>query len=203
MTDYSDRLRKSQWAVRSIPLAVGEALIEREHYAAGCANTATYRHGLYELAHPARIRGVALWMPPTRSAAASIYPEDWRGVLALSRLAIEPDVPKNAATFLLARSRRLIDRARWPCLVTYADEGQGHDGLIYRLDGWTFDGFTKPEPTYSLEGRMIARKAGPKTRTHDEMMALGCKLEGRFRRLRFLRVLPNRPLAVHRQERLI
>jgi hypothetical protein len=35
---------------------------------------------------------------------------------------------------------RLIDRTRWPVLLTYADSGQGHTGAIYLAAGWTRDG---------------------------------------------------------------
>jgi hypothetical protein len=137
--------------------------------------------------------------PPTRAAAEATYPEDWEGVLALSRLAIDPGVPKNAATFLLSRSRKLIDRERWPCLVTYADTWQGHDGMIYRLDGWTEVGRTKPEPTYVRNGRMIARKAGPNTRTRAEMEEMGAVCVGSFPKIKFVRTLPDRPAVVRRQ----
>lgn len=33
--------------------------------------------------------------------------------------------------------KRLIDRTRWPALVTFSDEGEGHDGYVYRCSGWT------------------------------------------------------------------
>jgi hypothetical protein len=33
--------------------------------------------------------------------------------------------------------RTLIDRGRWPALVTYSDEGQGHTGHVYKCSGWT------------------------------------------------------------------
>jgi hypothetical protein len=196
---YAGRLRKCEWAVRPVSLAVCEAMVEAHHYAAGGANTGTYRHGLYEIAHPARIRGIAWWIPPTKDAAKATYPEDWHGVLSLSRLAIDPDVPKNAATFLLAASQRLIDRKRWPCLVTYADEWQDHDGLIYQLNGWTQAGRTKPESTWVLDGRMISRKAGPTTRTVAEMEALGAVCVGRFSRIKFVKAAKRRPGAVRRQ----
>lgn len=199
---FAGRLRKSEWAVRPVSLAVCQDMVAREHYAAGGSNTATYRHGLFELAQPARIRGIAWWIPPTKSAALATYPEDWEGVLALSRLAIEPGVPKNAATFLLARSRKMIDRSRWPCLVTYADEWQGHDGLIYRLDGWEYVGRTKPEPTWVRDGVMISRKAGQRTRTTTEMVALGAKMIGRFARIKFIRTLAGRPAVSRRQTEL-
>lgn len=197
MTDdqrWSGRLRADEWAVRVIPLAICQDMVEREHYSAGGSNTATYRHGLFELAKPSVIRGIAWWIPPTKSAALSIYPEDWQGVLALSRLAIEPDVPKNAATFLLSRSRKMIDRRRWPCLVTYADTWQGHDGLIYKLDGWDFDGETAAEATWVIDGKMVSRKAGPTTRTVAQMQEMGAEMVGRHKRLRFTRTLAKRPV---------
>jgi hypothetical protein len=46
-------------------------------------------------------------------------------VLALSRLAVDDAAPGNAATFLMSRSIRAVDRARWPHLVTYADKWRG------------------------------------------------------------------------------
>lgn len=108
------------------------------------------------------------------------------GVLALSRLAIEPEMPGNAASFLMAASIREIDRERWPVLVTYADDWRGHTGAIYRATGWREDGRTKPEATWTLNGRMVSRKAGPRTRTRAEMIALGCKAEGAHAKTRFV-----------------
>jgi hypothetical protein len=32
--------------------------------------------------------------------------------------------------------RRSIDRGRWPVLLTYSDEGQGHTGHVYKCSGW-------------------------------------------------------------------
>jgi hypothetical protein len=101
-------------------------------------------------------------------------------------MAIDPAVPRNACSFLLARSRKLIDRERWPALVTYADEWQGHLGGIYRATNWEYAGKTKPEATWTLDGRMLARKHGPKTRTKDEMLALGAVMIGRFAKHKFV-----------------
>jgi hypothetical protein len=184
---YDGRLRKADWTVRAVSLAEASALVAEYHYAHGGANTATYLHGLFRNGGD-RPLGVAWWIPPTKSAAVATHPENWTGVLALSRMAIVPDVPKNAATFLLARSVRLIDRSRWPCLVTYADEWQGHSGGIYRAAGWQYVGLTKPERTYVKDGRMVARKAGPRTRTHTEMLALGASCIGSFRKHKFINV---------------
>lgn len=183
------RFRKRDWTVAGADIDVARKLIARNHYARGASNTATYLHGLY----PARwlwyaeCVGIAWWIPPTRSAAEAWAGEQWEGVLSLSRLAIdgEADVPSNACSFLLAHSARRIDRDRWHTLVTYADSWQGHTGTIYRAAGWEYCGETAPEPTYVLRGQMIARKAGQRTRTHSEMIAMGAECVGRFSRARF------------------
>jgi hypothetical protein len=184
-------LRKADWRVDTCSLDQAVELVTRLHYSAGAANTATFRHGLYRAEDwPLRVDGCALWIPPTRTAATATWPANWQGVLSLSRLAIEPAVPTNGASFLLAASERLIRQdARWECLVTYADEWQGHTGAIYLAAGWEYVGLTKPERVYVIGGRMIARKAGPKTRTHAEMLALGAECVGSFPRHKFRKVL--------------
>jgi hypothetical protein len=188
-TGAGEPLKRAHWEVRAVDIDVGERLVQRFHYAAGAANTKTYLHGLFPRGShwEQECRGVAWWIPPTRDAAEALAGEDWGGVLALSRLAIEPGMPGNAATFLMAASVRMVDRSRWPWLVTYADEWRGHTGAIYRATGWRDAGETAPEAVYTLNGRMVARKAGGRTRRHAEMLALGCVFEGRFRKRRFVK----------------
>lgn len=162
--------------------------IQEEHYARGASNTSVYLHGLYPhdwLWHEECV-GVAWWIPPTRSAGEALAGDRWEGVLALSRLAIRPDVPSNACSYLLAHSVRMIDRSRWHTLVTYADSWRGHKGGIYRAAGWEYRGETSPEGVYTVNGRMTARKAGNKTRTHGQMMELGAVFHGRHSKARFV-----------------
>lgn len=199
---FADRLRKAEWTVRPVRLAVCQAFIAEHHYAGGGANTATYSHGLFRVDDPATCRGIAWWFPPTRDAAHATYPEDWHAVLSLSRLALAPDVPKNGCSFLLARSIKLIDRDRWPCLVTYADEWKGHLGTIYRAAGWQYLGLTKPEPTFVRNGVMISRKRGHRTFTRAEMIEQGAELIGSFARHKFVSVVAGRPAARRRQSEL-
>jgi hypothetical protein len=172
------RLSRHEWEVRVCGRAEAVGLIEQYHYSRSAANTATYRHGLYRksegvLAHPL---GAAIWIPPTKGAAIATTTdgEDWRGVLALSRLVIAPEVPPNGASFLMGRSMQMIDRSRWPVLVTYADTRMGHTGAIYRATNWTEIG---PVPAGDVwigaNGEQRGRKRGPRTLTRDEMAAAG------------------------------
>jgi len=193
----SNPLRKEDWRVDTCSLEQAYTLVKRLHYAAGSANTATFRHGLYRNEEwPFVVAGCALWMPPTRKAAeaslrsASMDDGCWRQVLTLSRLVIEPDVPTNAASFLISRSEKLIRQdGRWLLLVTYADEWQGHTGAIYRASGWEYVGTTQPALAYVVNGRMLSRKAGPKTRTHQEMLDMGAEVRGPFRKHKFMKTL--------------
>lgn len=175
--------------MRDVDIDVAERMVQRNHYAAGAANTATYLHGLWpaDSFWEQDCRGVAWWIPPTRGAGEALAGEEWEGVLALSRLCVEPGMPGNSATFLMARSTALVDRERWPWLVTYADSWRGHTGAIYRATGWEPAGTTKPEAVWTLNGRMVARKAGQRTRTKAEMEALGAVMVGRFSKERFIR----------------
>lgn len=178
--------RKGEWWVKDLGHESGRAMVRSLHYSHGSSNTRVYCHGLFPRTafwEQQRV-GVALWIPPTKSAAQS-FSENWQGVLSLSRLVIDNAIPKNAESFLIRHSMRLIDRERWPTLITYADTWQGHDGTIYKAAGWTECGMTKPERTYQINGRMVSRKAGPKTRTHSEMLAIGAVCVGKFSRIRF------------------
>lgn len=190
-------LRASDYEVRPVPLAEGRAFIIAHHYSKGCSNTAVYVHGLFRK-NDDTLLGVAQWLPPTRVAAESVNRDQWQRVLSLTRLAVHPDVPKNGATFLMARSMRLIEQdQKWVSLVTYADEFMGHTGAIYRAANWEYVGLMKPNPRWEdAEGRQVARKA-TKSRTNAQMEALGYRLVGSYRKHKFVKhfKLRKRPLA--------
>jgi len=180
--------RKADWWVADVSLEKCQQMIRDLHYSRGGSNTAVYSHGLFPRGWfwESECVGVAWWLPPTKTAAQSFDKENWRGVLALSRVALLDEIPKNAESFLIRHSMRLVDRKRWPILVSYADTWQGHSGTIYRAAGWTECGKSKPERRYILNGRMVSRKAGPKTRTHTEMLALGAECVGSYSAIRFV-----------------
>lgn len=185
-------LRASEWDVRPTSIAWARLLVRRHHYARGASNTAVYTHGLFRVGSNVPT-GVAWWLPPTKDCAIANFPGgDWRRVLSLSRLAIHPDVPTNGASFLIGRSIQLIrNAAAWDCLLTYADTWQNHTGAIYKATNWEYTGDTKPMPVWidPRTERLVARKAGPVTRSRAEMEALGYVLLGHYPRRRFRIVL--------------
>lgn len=181
-------LNKHDYWLSSCSLDEATQLVCKYHYAKGGPNTGVYRHGLQ---HRSRgLVGVAWWLPPTKVCAQSVDP-DWRGVLSLTRLAIAPTEPTNAASYLLGRSMRLIRQdGRYHHLVTYADERMGHTGQIYRATNWEYVGLTKGDPVYvDSEGRQVSRKCAKVSRTHAEMLALGYICLGRSAKHKFVKDL--------------
>ena len=184
------RLHRRDWWVATLPAhSDAVALIQSLHYAQGAPNTSTFRHALYRrdswplLDGP---YGVALWIPPTRGAAETVDPE-WRGVLALSRFVLDPTVPVNGASFLLAHSMRALDRKRWPTLLTYADTAQGHTGTIYKATGWECLGPVAAGDVWKDEsGVQRGRKRGGRTLLAAEMRALGFTRQPQLPKIKFV-----------------
>lgn len=180
MPDFTARLRKEDWFVDQCDFATAKQLIVQHHYARGGSNTFVYLHGLF-YKHDHECYGVAWWLPPTRVACESVNKEQWQKVLSLTRMVVAPGVPKNAASFLLARSLRLIEKeGRFVSLVTYADESQGHEGRVYRAANWEYVGRTGPYPRWlDRDGKQVARKA-TKNRNDATMKSLGHQQVGSF-----------------------
>lgn len=127
---------KPSYDMRPIPLSEVQKLCERFHGYGGAGGSATYAFGVYERR---KVIAAYAWQPPPPGAAKHICPEAPQGVLALSRMVAVPKSKRelNHVSKPLRRQMKLIDRGRWPVLVTYSDEGQGHTGHVYKCSGWT------------------------------------------------------------------
>lgn len=185
------RISKHEYEVVPIDLKIARIVIMYNHYAHGSPKQCSYSFGLIEK-KTGDIVGAAIWLPPTKVAAIhalklASLPIIQESVVALSRLAVSRNVPKNAASFLLMRGvRRIWKDKNIQLLLTFADDWQGHEGTIYKILGWTFAGKTKPSDKWvTLEGHQISTQAGGKTRTTQEMMALGHRKIGKYSKSRY------------------
>lgn len=181
--------RARDYDVRRIPHADGASFIRANHYAKGCANTSAECFGLFR---SGALVGAALWMPPTRVAAESVDPYDWRRVLSLSRLAVAPGEPTNAASLFIGAMLRAIQAEdRWTMLLTYADESQGHEGTIYRATNWRYLGRSRTaEPRWEdTNGKQVSRLA-TKTRRAADMRDLGYRMVGKYRKHKYAMITP-------------
>lgn len=191
MKHTGENLNKSEWEVREVLHSEAKLFIEKNHYSKGASNTSVYRHGLFKIGSD-EILGACLWMPPTAKAAKAIYPENFSRLLTLSRLAIDPQVPRNGATFLLSRSVKfIVKEKKWEALVTYADEWQNHEGKIYAALGWEYQGKTKPSPVYVCEvtGKVRGKKSTRNNYSREQMESMGRKYVGSYCKHRYFKYL--------------
>lgn len=175
--------------VADVTLAEARPFVEQYHYAKGASRTRVYLHGLYDK-DGYDLHGVVWWLPPTRAAAETVNRDRWRQVLGLSRMAIAPDVPKNACSFLLGASTRIIKQDnRFVSLVTYADEAEGHTGGVYLSCGWTYAGRTGRSPIWKdYNGRRVHLQS-TFSRTTAEMIELGYTRTGWSAKHKFVKHL--------------
>jgi hypothetical protein len=184
------KFRRDDWYVADVPIEDARILVETHHYARGASKTRVYLHGLYDLLTD-ELKGLVWWLPPTRPACLSVNPHEPERVISLSRMVMAPDVPKNACSFLQARSIELIRKdGRFNTLVTYADEAQGHTGFVYRVSGWTYFGRTEKTLKWidPATGRQVSLLA-TKSRTVAQMCDLGYVKAGRHAKHKFVRYL--------------
>jgi hypothetical protein len=79
------------------------------------------------------------WLPPPPGAAKSVCPEFPAAVLSLSRMVAVPKSQrqlKHISKPLKFQMKHMIDRTRWPVLLTWSDTTLGHDGYVYKCSGW-------------------------------------------------------------------
>ncbi|MHB8107663.1 MAG: Mom family adenine methylcarbamoylation protein [Candidatus Cryosericum sp.] len=153
-----------RYDLRACPLKVVNALCVLHHGYGGASATATYAFAVYE---DGKAVAAYAWQPPPPGAAKNICPEAPWAVLALSRMvAVDRTLRKlkHVSTPLRRQMRVLIDRGRWPVLVTYHDEGQGHTGHVYKCSGWTMTREGESRAYYvDSSGNRASRYANGKT----------------------------------------
>ena len=143
-----------------------ERLCAAHHGYAGAGRVFFACFAVYEDGRPV---AVYAWKPPPPGAAKSAAPDAPWSVLALSRMAAIPRGQRrlnHVSKPLRRQMRTLLDRGRWPVLLTYHDEGQGHTGHVYKCSGWT-PTVRRKATTLTLEGVRVSRYANGITRTPE------------------------------------
>lgn len=122
--------------IHEITLEEVRVLCERHHGYGSAGGAAVYAFGVFE---DTNLVAAYAWQPPPPGAARAVCQEAPQGVLALSRMVAVPTKERrlnHVSKPLRRQMRKLIDRTRWPVLVTFSDEGQGHTGHVYKCAGW-------------------------------------------------------------------
>ena len=159
----SVKLRQPSYDLRPCSLSIVQGMCELHHGYGGAGGTATYAFAVYENGSPV---AAFAWQPPPPGAAKSVCPDAPHGVLSLSRMVAVPKSERrlnHISKPLRRQMMRMIDRGRWPILVTYSDEGQGHTGHVYKCSGWKKTTRTKQPFFVDGSGNRASAYAGGKT----------------------------------------
>lgn len=99
--------------------------------------------------------GVCIYTRPAGpSAGQTYYPEAPDRVLELRRLCLIDETPKNAESFFVGRTLRwLRQNTAWEFVISYADEEQGHKGVIYKASNFKSLGKTSPGKKLEVDGK--------------------------------------------------
>ena len=112
---------------------------------------------VYEDGHPV---AAYVWSPPPYGAAGAYASGAPGGCLALSRMVAVPKSARRLRHISIPLRRlkdRILDRGRWPVLVTYSDASLGHTGHVYKCSGWHSLRPRKRTIYTSPDGRRVSR----------------------------------------------
>lgn len=98
--------------------------------------------------------GVAIYgKPASPSLCVGICgPEEAEKVIELTRLWIEDGTPKNTESYFIGASLRLIPK-EYDIVVSYAEIGAGHRGIIYQATNWLYTGLSDRHIEWRLDGQ--------------------------------------------------
>lgn len=151
------------WELMEVLPSATKELFEAHHAYRGISRSTTYTFGVLEThGNVHRIVAAFIWQPPPIGCAKAVLPRCPGGVLSLSRMVAIPREErrlKHLSKPLRQQMIRLIDRTRWPALVTFSDEGLGHVGNVYKCSGWQATARTKTANFEDVEGRRTSRYA--------------------------------------------
>ena len=110
--------------------------IKKRHYAKRMPSI-SYAFGLY---NDSDMVGVCTYgMPPSSTLAESIVGKDLKQyVIELNRLISEDNLPKNALSFFVASTLKMLPKDF--VVVSFADANMGHNGYIYQATNFIYTG---------------------------------------------------------------
>lgn len=110
----------------------------------------SYAFGLYD--NDLALQGIVTYgIPASPSLVIGAMGGEFADTfLELNRLCVNEGLPRNALSFLVARSLQMLPKPM--VVVSYADSGQNHHGYIYQATNWLYTGLSDRHISYVVEG---------------------------------------------------
>ena len=120
-----------------------------KHYAKRIPSI-SYAFGLHDKNN--HIKGIITYGKPMASPLIkTCFNGDYQDCFfELNRLVINDNIEKNALSFLVSQSLKMLPKPM--VIVSYADTSQGHNGYIYQATNWYYSGLSSKFNDYMVKG---------------------------------------------------
>jgi hypothetical protein len=134
------------------PISYREAMdMVVEHHYLHRRASAMFCYGLFGV-DGAHIGTVVFGKPASPSVCKGLCgPEESGRVLELTRLWIADVTPKNAESYLIGGAIAMLP-VEFDVLVSYAEIGAGHIGIVYQATNWIYTGKSDRHVEWRLDG---------------------------------------------------
>lgn len=132
---------KTKYRVEPIPSEQTHEWLLNKHYAKRIPQI-MYSFGLYN--QKKEIEGVCTFGMPTRvmnNGEAIFGGQLQMKTVELNRLVVNENLGKNVLSFFVSKCLMFLPKPI--CVVSYADNSQGHHGYIYQATNWIFTGLNQ------------------------------------------------------------
>lgn len=147
LNDYSVHLMSSETALD---------LVVKYHYLHRKCST-LYCFGLYDIR--GIIKGVCIYgMPASRFLQKGVCGEkESNNVMELTRLWIDDSVGKNAESYFVGNTLRLLRKMKthYDIIVSFSDTGAGHLGYIYQACNFYYTGQNHIQKDWIVDGKIL------------------------------------------------
>lgn len=178
------------YLVMRIPGGEGKAFIRKHHYSHSCHN-GPMTWGLFDGLD--LIGVLAFATPCSENVRRSVFgPDRANSVTELHRLVILDETPTNTESWFIAQCLRALKRERpqYQAVLSFADETEGHRGVIYQATNAIYAGTTGRAKFYrDPEGRLRHPRQSGVNITADMAVERGWTPEMRDAKHRYLWVL--------------
>jgi hypothetical protein len=138
------------YVIRQIDSKSANVMVVENHYLHRKAST-MFAFGLFD--NEEMIGCVIYGKPASPSLCVGVCgPEESSKVLELTRLWIQDGTPKNTESYLIGRSLRLLPKDK-DIIVSYAEIGAGHIGIVYQATNWKYTGMSDRHVEWRLDGK--------------------------------------------------
>ena len=136
-----------QYTIRPIDYKSAMAIICKNHYLHRRA-PCSFAFGLFDME---RIIGVICYGTPSSAPLRSgiCGHAEKNNVIELTRLWIDDCSEKNAESFLIGNTLRLVNKE---IIVSYAEIQAGHVGTVYQATNWIYTGLSAKRTNWTIEG---------------------------------------------------